>query len=303
MDLSCNGIDVDNDSSLVANHCTSQNQGADVVTEIPDESCRFTKLSKSDLQVQELDYTDQAFRPTCVAVSSIENSLYSAMENSPSNFCELDEKLFCNVQCTAGQNANYENPLGVSGLSLDSSSESLRIRRSSGISDEVFFHCDPCSKLNDDDDSKSSICSTCHRMNFTLSPSDIHVSERTDSAICSTASYESDHTGSIQSESSSATSDEYLMPDSPLAATMATGEAVIDDELKTNQNQTFNFNDVQTSDQITKTKSLFVHNPCYMSVLQAYSEETGRMIRNKLYNGSIIRYHVHDKWCIAETKL
>ncbi|KAL4238511.1 hypothetical protein ACF0H5_003219 [Mactra antiquata] len=296
-DVICSGeIGINSDKSIESKHELVKQE---VVTEIPDDNCSITELSKAEIQVEEPTYTDKAFRTIRVSVSSIDNSLYSVMDNTTSiSINDGIEEKDGNIGDVHPDN-DIDTELRVSLAS--------RMHKISGLSDEVFFHCDSCSTLSNDDEHDASICSKCNTLNFTISPFDIHVSERTDSAICSTASYESDQSASIQSESSSATSDEYLMPESPLAVTMSSsGDA--SKNISCKLKQAFDFAEVDATGQIIEAKSVTAHNPCYTDIswLPARDDETSRILRQQLYADSVLESQTSsysEKWCVANTKL
>lgn len=162
-----------------------------IVTRIPSENCEIRELSKEEISDLPEKYSDVAFSRKMSSNQSVHNSLYSCTD-------EAD-------QC-------------INTSSIEAPSRKLSEKRISSSSDDVFTTCKSCSQILSADltcDEPEMIqCLDCGRLNIRISPMDIHVSERTDSAIGSTASDDSDQSHSIKS-GSSASSEEYLMPESP----------------------------------------------------------------------------------------
>lgn len=162
-----------------------------IVTRIPSENCEIRELSKEEISESTEKYSDVAFSRKMSSNQSVHNSLYPCTD-------EADQR--------------------INTGSIEVPRRKLSENRISSSSDDVFTTCKSCSQILSADltcDEPEMIqCSDCGRLNIRISPVDIHVSERTDSAIGSTASDDSDQSHSIKS-GSSASSDEYLMPESP----------------------------------------------------------------------------------------
>ncbi|XP_052767193.1 uncharacterized protein LOC128207991 isoform X2 [Mya arenaria] len=143
--------------------------------------------------------------------------------------------------------------------------------RVSSSSDEVFSECTSCS-ISDDliDKTVQEKCKKCCKLMVSRRcQPEIHVTERNDSAFSSTASDDSDQSHSNHSESSVATSDEYLMPDSPCEATDIRRKEVSFDtlcDIPTNMSSHKPKHFVFEPHPLKKTKLhkiKSVENPCY----------------------------------------
>jgi hypothetical protein len=178
--------------------------------------------------------------------------------------------------------------------------------RTSTCSDEVFIHCENCSKTSHNNAEISKCQTCCSRFDLHLTPYDIHVTERNDSAICSAASDDSDLSNGNQSEASSATSDEYLLPDSPFVA--RTTEQVTDTESYRTPLEMFDFDVPDTGSKEVCGKFWLAENPVYGLLVDEKAD--GKFDYDYLFerNGrdrGLLRQcknRNNDVWCFAETR-
>ncbi|XP_053372508.1 uncharacterized protein LOC123564547 [Mercenaria mercenaria] len=305
-----------------------------VTTEIPDDDCNVTEMSKAERNSETTTYTDGPFLKRAATTSSFNNGLYSTVDNTEvSNqlnvnihrYPERAESTVSTLPTTQDNTADLL-PSGRVGVVDDNSDARFNKptveTRTSESSDDVFTNCPGCTRLTTDrifadqyihntkhtpvaGDVDISQCPHCIRLDLHLTPFDIHVNERNDSAICSTASDDSDHSQSNQSESSMAVSDVYLMPESPSPPATTNYPAKYTDDMKD-----FNTFDFDLPDDIHKLRRprLF-ENPCYTELcigsVKGDRLSDGMLLKKKCIDEFLLKQGQSDNdiWCIAETKL
>lgn len=192
-----------------------------IITRIPSENCEIREIKKEEFSVQTVEYTDAPFSRRLSATPSVHNNLYPCTDTDT---------------CIG---PGFSQP----------SSRKISEQRISSSSDDVFATCKSCNQILYSDkglDTPEMVkCPDCGLLNLRVSPMDIHVSERTDSAICSTASDDSDHSHGNKSDYS-ANSEEYLMPESPFVV-MATESLSKDTESKPSNSKENHFNFEETA--------------------------------------------------------
>lgn len=234
--------------------------------QIQDKDFSVVELNNSDIENETASYTENAFlgRRHTASVSSFDNGLYSAMERSPISDHFNDS--FASSTEKEKEAVSSLLAIGDTAQSLPERIEEDRMPtavlpqrfirpakdsdRTSASSDDVFISCPGCTKLTkkdtidvvelsdfkklktEADDTDMTCCPECGRLDLHLTAFDIHVSERNDSAICSTASDDSDHSQSNQSDSSMTISDVYLMPDSPIISSATADKALNSSSMK-----------------------------------------------------------------------
>ena len=310
-----------------------------ITTEIPDDDCIVKEMTKAERNGDTDSYTDSPFLARAgTSSSSFNNGLYPTMDDGEADN-ELGKSFDSNLH--TGKNVNYtipgnqqtkdvalsnqidENTAGSTDVCSTQNNKTVVEDRASSSSDDVFTNCPGCTKLANDankhaglyaDCSKVPIegdfsqCPDCGRLDLHLTAFDIHVTERNDSAICSTASDDSDQSQSIQSESSMAISEVYLMPESPSAEDAVNGSRKSEHDMNA-----FDFdlsdNNHNYSDNIykdVKRKLMQFDNPCYAE-MHKRSRENGilsEMLKKNYMDDFLVRQsRCDDIWCIAETKL
>jgi len=209
--------------------------GAEIVTKLPDKDCNVRDLSKTEQQ-EFADYSDEAFARNQASTSSFHNDLYVTDQphiitgrpvEGPAAAADGGSYL---GSATSLDQFQMEGADDQTSENSEDESQAMKQRRGlledriSSSSDEVFSECSTCNNANElscppSDPEKP--CSLCGKLLVRLSAADIHVTERNDSGVSSTASDdESDPPLSNQSESLT-TSDTDLMPDSPCYAMTA----------------------------------------------------------------------------------
>lgn len=302
-----------------------------VATEIRDKDCSAVDITKSD--VASADYTDNVFRIRHRAsVSSFDNELYSSMDKN----LERDQHTTNSVHCKEKAEISVKSLShpGVITHHLTSETEDVlegadelpkRLTRpdedrTSASSDEVFTSCPSCARMTTDkkfdttevpctkklntvmDDSDMTECPDCGRIDISLTPFDIHVSQRNDSAICSTASDDSDQSQSNQSESSMAISDVYLMPDSPFTTSAAADDAGYCSNTKAMN--TFNFVLLDVASQFKRTRGHDISSDLKGSI-NCVGISGSQMLQEKRSMDQVLLEQSHsenDIWFICQTK-
>jgi hypothetical protein len=314
-----------------------------ITTEIPDHDCIIQEMSKAERNEDTISYTDSNFLVSVGTSSSFNNGLYPTIENGETDN-KLNIRFGSNLYTDDNISSNVPNKQQEETDTLPNQKDdtisdidytvnsynkaavenrtSASSDRTSASSDDVFTNCPGCTRLatlTDFDaglyedcskfskvpiDGGFSQCPDCGRLDLHLTPFDIHVSERNDSAICSTASDDSDQSQSNQSDSSIAISEVYLMPDSPLAESTDTNTFNFDVSEKI-----LNHDHSDNIDKDDRRKRWHFENPCYTGLYERGTVDNLRNDRNLLKNRYIDNFLMKqsksdgDIWCIAETKL
>ena len=266
-----------------SSHMTSsQSSLHDIVTRIPSDNCEIREISKEEILEIPDQYSSMAFGRRMSSTPSFHNTLYP---------------------CTA-----EDNCINASTPTLSRATSEQRI---SSSSDDVFTTCKSCSQLlfPDLDNGKPDMvqCQECGLFNIKLSPLDIHVSERTDSAICSTASDDSDHSNGSKSDLSTH-SEEYLMPESP-GISMATGLNKNDPSHKlVGKKNSFDFTEEVTFlnlyDNELVERNTSSEIPIQLSFISSDTKEYYYILRQHIESVLLKKQLSGDgDWAIANTKL
>lgn len=300
--------------------------------QIPDKDLTVVELAKSELQNETASYTEDAFlgRIHRASVSSFDNGLYSAMERSPIcdqlndsfvSSTEREEKAVCSLLATGDIAQFLPDRTGGDRMTTPVLPQRF-IRpvedRTSASSDDVFTSCPGCTKLTkkdtidvielsdlkklktEADDTDMTCCPDCGRLDLHLTAFDIHVNERSDSAICSTASDDSDHSQSNQSDSSMTISDVYLMPESPKIASTTADKALNSSSMKVINSFNFSQSNSMSQLDIEKTWLPKVSNASEESYSNGLFLQEKTSIDQFLLNQ---RKSENDIWFICQTKL
>lgn len=277
-------LDVD-DLDTVGNHgnqtlqFSSQQSLHDIVTRIPSENCEIRDISKEEISEYPEQYSNMAFTRRMSSTPSFHNNLYP---------CADDDNC-------------------ISASPSKAPSRKTSEQRMSSSSDEVFTTCKSCSHLLCPDlteDRPGMVqCQECGTLNIRLSPLDIHVTERTDSAICSTASDDSDHSHGTKSDSST-NSEEYLMPESP-GVPMATGARSANHNEKSINTNSFDFSDVTFHSKFDNLPDSNVSEmPMPLTFCSSKTSDYYYVLRHHMESVLLKRQlSGGEHWAIANTKL